>query len=190
MSDPTGDAPTGSDDQAGPPVDTGATAGSAPVPSEAGPTHSALIGFMSVPVHPRFPIRRSTLLMALAFIGFATLLYLYPAQSTVSGATATGSGTIVHTPSGDYFVPNAVKVVPSTTTTTLPVATTTTRPFVTPTTGSGTTGSTTTSTSTTSTTTTVPGGGGSGATTTTTTTSTTTRSGGTGLGTTTTTTPR
>ena len=44
--------------------------------------HSALVGFMSVPVHPRLPIRRSTLLMVLAFIGLGTLLYFNPPQST------------------------------------------------------------------------------------------------------------
>ena len=43
---------------------------------------SPLAGFMSVPVHPRVPLRRSTVLMALAFAGSATLLALYPPEST------------------------------------------------------------------------------------------------------------
>ena len=57
--------------------------------------HSALVGFMSVPVHRRFPIRRSTLLMLVAFLGFGTLLYLYPPTGTT-----TGTGTVFHTSQG------------------------------------------------------------------------------------------
>lgn len=79
--------------------------------------HSALVGFMSVPVHPRFPIRRSTLLLVLAFLGFATLLYFNPPAST--------STVVLHTPSGDYEIPGATKLPASATTTT---TTTTTRP--------------------------------------------------------------
>ncbi len=78
--------------------------------------HSALVGFMSVPVHPRFPIRRSTLLLVLAFLGFATLLYFNPPAST--------STVVLHTPSGDYEIPGATKLPASAATTT----TTTTRP--------------------------------------------------------------
>ena len=40
--------------------------------------HSALVGFMSVRVHRLLPIRRSTLLMVVAFLGFGTWCYLYP----------------------------------------------------------------------------------------------------------------
>jgi hypothetical protein len=77
---------------------------------------SALVGYMSVPVHRRFPIRRSTLLMAVAFLGFGTLLYFNPPQST--------SGAVVSTPNGDYYVPGATKI-DDTTTTTRPTTTTT-----------------------------------------------------------------
>lgn len=83
--------------------------------------HSALVGFMSVPVHRLLPLRRSTLLMAVAFVGFGSLLYVYPPQPATSGP-----GAVVHTSSGDYFVPNATPVSTTTTTTTVPPATTTT----------------------------------------------------------------
>ena len=72
-----------------------------------GDRQSPLAGFMSVPVHPRFPLRRSTVLMAVAFAGFATLLYLYPPETTA----------VTHT-----TVP---PVAPTTTTTTAPPTTTT-----------------------------------------------------------------
>ncbi|HEY5096499.1 MAG TPA: hypothetical protein VII46_00560, partial [Acidimicrobiales bacterium] len=93
--------------------------------------HSALVGFMSVPVHRRFPIRRSTLVLVVAFLGLGTLLYFNPPQ-----ADATGKGAVV----GGYFVPGAVAVstttTPPPTTTTVPPTTTTTRaPAVTATTG-------------------------------------------------------
>jgi hypothetical protein len=115
------------------------------VPAPGAPTgppeqkHSAVVGFMSVPVHPRLPIRRSTLLMVVAFVGLGTLLYFYPPQSTATGA-------VVHTPNGDYFVPGATQVNSSTTTTTT----------VPPTTTTTTTGPVTTTTSGPVTTTTVP----------------------------------
>jgi hypothetical protein len=99
-------------------------------PTDAPEQYSALVGFMSVPVHPRLPIRRSTLLMVLAFIGLGTLLYFNPPQSTATGA-------VVHTPNGDYFVPGATPVDASTTTTVPPTTTTTTttaRPVATTTT--------------------------------------------------------
>lgn len=88
---------------------------------------SPLVGFMSVPVNSRLPIRRSTLLMVVAFIGLGTLLYFNPPQSTATGA-------VVHTPNGDFFVPGATKVDDSTTTTVPPTTTTTTRPVATTTT--------------------------------------------------------
>ncbi len=124
-------------------------------PEESTP-HSALVGFMSVPVHRRFPIRRSTLLMAVAFLGFGTLCYLYP-----PGA----GGTVINTSNGTFFIPNGTSVStttttrpPATTTTTRPPAsstTTSTRPNATSTTTSSST--TTTSTSGSSTTSTVKG---------------------------------
>jgi hypothetical protein len=130
--------------------------------------HSALVGFMSVPVARRFPLRRSTLLMAVAFIGLATVLYFYPPQSS----TDTGSGVVLHTPQGDVFVPNATPVSTTTTTatTTAPPATTTTVVPSPTTTVFSTTPSTfapkSTTTTTTTTTTTVPGGGSAATTTT------------------------
>jgi hypothetical protein len=158
--------------------------------------HSALVGFMSVPVHRRFPIRRSTLLMAAAFIGLGVVLYFNPPQSDATPAT----GSVIHTPDGDVFVPGAVKVTSSTTTSTPttsttttttttrpPAATTSTSPRATTTTlagGTATTSGSTTTTVAAGTTTTVASGagqspgGGAGSprpTTTTTTTSTTVR---------------
>ena len=118
--------------------------------------HSALVGFMSVPVSRRLPIRRSTLLMLVAFIGLATVLYFNPPQSTDSG-----SGVVIHTPQGDVFVPNATSV--STTSTTTPASTTTTstRPPV-PSPSTTTSGSSGGSSSASSSTTTTGGSGGTG----------------------------
>jgi hypothetical protein len=125
-----------------------------------GVRHSALVGFMSVPVSRRFPIRRSTLVLVVAFLGLGTLLYFNPPQSD-----ATGKGAVV----GGYFVPGAVAVstttAPPTTTTVPPTTTTTTRaPVVTPTSGPvfpGTT-QTTTARGAATTTTSAPVGGGPG----------------------------
>ena len=79
-------------------------------PDEAAPSanqvaHSPLVGFMSVPVHRRLPIRRSTLLMAVAFVGFGTLLYFNPPDSTPAA-----TGQVLHTPSGDFLIPGAIKL--------------------------------------------------------------------------------
>jgi hypothetical protein len=82
--------------------------------------YSGMVGFMSVPVHPRLPIRRSTLLMVVAFLGLGTLLYFNPPQSTATGV-------VVHTSNGDFFLPGATRVDTSTTTTVPPTTTTTTR---------------------------------------------------------------
>jgi hypothetical protein len=117
-------------------------------PEESTP-HSALVGFMSVPVHRRFPIRRSTLLMAVAFLGFGTLCYLYP-----PGA----GGTVINTSNGTFFIPNGTSVSTTTTTTTTrpPATTTTTRPpgpSTTTSTRPNSTSTTTTSSTTTTTTT-------------------------------------
>ena len=123
--------------------------------------HSALVGFMSVPVHRRFPIRRSTLVLVVAFLGLGTVLYFNPPESDT-----VGKGAVV----GGYFVPNAVPVSTTTTTpptTTVPPTTTTTTrgPADTTTTGPVFPGTTAT-TARGATTTTVPvpvaGGGGGG----------------------------
>jgi len=96
------------------------------MPDEAEPSadqvaHSPLVGFMSVPVHRRLPIRRSTLLMAVAFVGFGTLLYFNPADSTPAA-----TGQVLHTPSGDFLIPGAIKLPTTTTTTTTTTSPTTT----------------------------------------------------------------
>ena len=110
--------------------------------------HSALVGFMSVRVGRRFPLRRSTILMAVAFVGLATLLYFNPptSDSTPSG------GAVV----GGFYVPGATPVSTTTTTTTLPPSTTTSSPSTTTTQPGRPVASTPTSTSTT---TTAPTGG-------------------------------
>jgi hypothetical protein len=157
----------------------------APDPQSEEVSQSALVGFMSVPVHRRFPVRRSTLLMAVAFLGFGTLLYFNPPEASTGGA-------VLDTPSGSYFVPGATKTT-SPTTTTLPTTTTITRPAAASTTTTTTTrpptttttqpvagSSSTTSTSSSSSTTTIAP---TGSTTTTSTSQTT----GTGAGSTTTT---
>ena len=90
-------------------------------PGEDPAEHSTLVGFMSVPVHRRFRLRRSTLLMAVAFVALGVVLYFNPTQST-STVTVRGAD-------GNYYqVPGAVLTAPTTTTTTTtrPPATTTT----------------------------------------------------------------
>lgn len=91
-------------------------ASSSPIDPDEDLKHSKLVGYMSVPVHRLLPIRRSTLLMIVAFIGFGILLHLYPPQST----TATNNGTFFKGADGQlYFDPSATKVsIPTTTTTT------------------------------------------------------------------------
>jgi hypothetical protein len=147
--------------------------------------HSALVGWMSVPVHQRLPIRRSTLLMIILFLGFGTLCYLYPPNSAA----------ITCNPSRTCFdsAGNEVGTLPATSTTTSTTAPTTTSTTIRPTTSTtsgahtgvststtaaGQPAPTTTAPTTQSTTTTQPGTSGS--------TTTSSAPGGSGTGTTTT----
>jgi len=116
------------------------TTGSTPRVEEPVP-HSRLVGLMAVPISRSVPIRRSTALMLVAFLGFGTLGYLYPPKtSTTSGSGTTGS-------TGNGVIPGVFIPATSTTSTTHPNAvTTTTRPVGPTTTTSTTTSSTTTST--------------------------------------------
>lgn len=76
---------------------------------------SALIGLMAEPVSRSVPIRRSTVLMVVAFLGFGALTLVYPpAPKAVTTITTTN-------PNG--LIPG---ILPATTTTTHPAATTTT----------------------------------------------------------------
>ncbi len=77
---------------------------------------SALIGLMAEPVSRSVPIRRSTVLMVVAFLGFGALTLVYPpAPKAVTTITTTN-------PNG--LIPG---ILPATTTTTThPAATTTT----------------------------------------------------------------
>jgi len=128
----------------------------APVP------HSALIGLMAEPVSRSIRVRRSTVLMLVAFCGFGTLTLLYP--------PAARAVTTITTTNPNGIIPGL-----------LPATTTTTHPATTPTTAAPVAPSTTIPASTT----TSPGGPGTTTTTpapTTTTSATptsTTRSGGT-----------
>ncbi len=105
--------------------------------------HSALVGLMAEPVARSVPIRRSTVLMLVAFVGFGILTLLYPpAPKAVTTITTTN-------PSG--IIPGLVPATTTTTThpptaTTTPASTTTTAPSTTTTT-TGARPSTTTSTS-------------------------------------------
>jgi hypothetical protein len=101
--------------------------------------HSALVGYMSVPVHRLLPIRRSTLLLIVLFLGFGTLCYLYPPNTgaiTCTNGSCSVNGSVVGT------------LPPTTTTTsTAPTTTTTTttvRPATSTTSGTHVGGSTTT----------------------------------------------
>ncbi len=109
---------------------------------------SPLVGFMSVPLHTRVPIRRSTLLMAVAFAGFATLMGFYPPASSVK-ATDTSSGSVLPgvIPAPVTTTTTTTTSLPpttSTTTTTVRSSTTTSRPVSTTTTTVGTSVTTTT----------------------------------------------
>ena len=90
---------------------------------------SALVGLMAAPLSRSVPVRRSTVLMLIGFLGFGTLMALYPPTSKPAIGTANGQ--------------TVIPLVPATTTTTTrpPATTTTTRP---PTTTTSTTGSPTT----------------------------------------------
>jgi hypothetical protein len=140
-------------------------------PDDSGQKHSALVGFMSVPVHPRLPIRRSTLLMVVAFVGFGTLWYLYPPASSAA-ASGGGRGSVCLAPGLCRGSTNVTPAPTPTTTTTSPPATTSTTTATTTTTAPSTSTTTTSSPSPTTTGTSQPGAGagGTGQTTTTTTT--------------------
>ncbi|HEX7442642.1 MAG TPA: hypothetical protein VF320_02080, partial [Acidimicrobiales bacterium] len=59
------------------------TTGSTPRIEEPVP-HSRLVGLMAVPISGSVPIRRSTVLMLVAFLGFGALCFLYPPNSTTT----------------------------------------------------------------------------------------------------------
>ena len=78
---------------------------------------SALVGMMAEPLARSIPVRRSTVLMVVAFLGFGTLTTLYPpAAKTVTTITTTNPNGIL-----PGLLPGS-----TTTTTTVPPATTTT----------------------------------------------------------------
>jgi hypothetical protein len=130
-------------------------------PDTADEKHSALVGYMSVPVHRLLPIRRSTLLLVVLFLGFGTLCYLYPPASTATVIRCQSDGTCI-TSTGTF---SGVPPTTTTTSTTEPPATTTTlttRPPASTTTTTSTrdTSPTTTTTSASATTTTRASGSG------------------------------
>jgi hypothetical protein len=139
---------------------------------------SRFAGFMSMPVSRRFPLRRSTVLMAAAFVGFGVLLYYFPPQTTPSfgrhtaangqqydvvpvpsTTTTTVTPPYKVTPVTSSTVPTTNPVASSSTTSTAPSHTTTipVHPSTTTTTRPGSTTTSSTTTSSTSTTTTAPG---------------------------------
>lgn len=147
------------------------TTGSTPT-VEAPVPHSRLVGFMAEPLARKLPLRRSTVLMLVAFLGFGALTWIYPPDGAAPSGTSTTSGGVP-----GIFVPTPTTTTRPVTTTTLPATTSTTgAPGTTSTTStttttSGPTGSSTTTTSTagrTTTTTTTTVGGAAGSTTTTT----------------------
>jgi len=111
--------------------------------AEAKMPHSALAGLMAEPVSRALPVRRSTVLMLVAFLGFGTLMYLYPPTTKTFTTYTTNNPNGL--PAG--LVPSATTtttVPPPTTTTTAPSASTTTSTTTTSTT-SGVSTTTTTS---------------------------------------------
>jgi hypothetical protein len=115
------------------------TTGSTPRVEEPVP-HSRLVGLMAVPISRSVPIRRSTALMLVAFLGFGTLGYLYPPKTSTTSGTGTSGST------GNGVIPGVFVPATSTTTTHPNAVTTTTRPAATTTTTSTSTSSTTTTT--------------------------------------------
>jgi hypothetical protein len=144
-------------------------------PDTADEKHSALVGYMSVPVHRLLPIRRSTLLMIILFLGFGTLCYLYPPASTATVITCKSDGTCTASTGTFSGVPATTT---TTTTTTVPpittttITTTTSPPATTTTTPTRTTSPTTSTTAASATTTTRASGTGAPTTTVPTTTTT------------------
>jgi hypothetical protein len=102
--------------------------------------HSRVVGLMAVPISRSVPIRRSTALMLVAFLGFGTLGYLYPPKTSTTSGTGTSGST------GNGVIPGVFVPATSTTTTHPNAVTTTTRPAATTTTTSTSTSSTTTTT--------------------------------------------
>lgn len=140
------------------------TTGSTPRVEDRAP-HSRLVGLMALPISPAVPIRRSTALMLIAFLGFGTLCYLFPpsssttanTQSTVNGGipgvfvpattttTTTTRPTAPTAPTATTQPPRPTSTTPTSSSTTTPTATTTTtRPGGPTTTTTGPTGATTT----------------------------------------------
>lgn len=163
MSD--GDDADPRDDPAGP--DAGGTDGHEPhaddVPGVGMPGHRrpesiflarrkrrGVQGFMSRPVHPRFRIRRSTLLIAVLFAGLGIAYLEWPPAAT--GHPQVGGGTVDQAPSPTTSTSSTTTTAPpatstTTTTTTAPSATsTTTQPQSSTTTTRPTGGSATTTT--------------------------------------------
>jgi hypothetical protein len=89
-----------------------------PVRATAEVMHSPLVGFFSAPLHRRIPVRRSTVVLLVGFLGFGSLLYLHPPRTST-------------TPSTPPTTDNPISVITGT------PGSTTTRPVVTPTTGEG-----------------------------------------------------
>ncbi len=77
-----------------------------------------LPGWMGRPVHDRFPVRRSTLLLVLLFAGFEALHIQYPSTPPVQKNTNIPAG----------YVPVVTPITAPSTTTVTPTSTSTTQP--------------------------------------------------------------
>ena len=144
----SGGVPTG---DARPDDDDGST-GTQPAPAVDDAPHSRLVGLMALPISPSVPVRRSTVLMVVAFLGFGTLMAFYPpAAKTVNNGNSTGypGVPIIATTTTTTTTPRPT----TTTTTTPPTSTTATRPTTTTTRPGGGTSTTTTTRGSTTTTT-------------------------------------
>ncbi len=131
-----------------------------PVPAVSGADpRNQLVGLMSRPLASWAPVRRSTVLLVVAFLGFGALFLLYPPAAS----TSTPTSTTAPSPLPGILPPASTTTTAPVPTTTRPVATTSTTAPV-PTT---TTSSTTTTTSSTTTTTSTLASGASTTTTTT-----------------------
>jgi hypothetical protein len=121
MSDEPDDTQVNPTVRMSPPPGFSAPRAQPPAPDPSDEKHSKLVGYMSVPVYRLLPIRRSTLLLIILFLGFGTLCYLYPPASTATVITCRSDGTCTASTGTVSGVP-----ITSTTTTTAPPSTTTT----------------------------------------------------------------
>jgi len=89
-------------------------------------TRSRLVGLMAVPISSAVPVRRSTVLMVVAFFGLGTLMAIYPPAAKTSVSNPNSGGVPIITSTTTTTTTTTTTEPSTTTTTTRPRATTTT----------------------------------------------------------------